>query len=63
MACDMTYYRMNSGSIKYHPFVPRIGKNSSQFQLLSNQVENKLIAICRCACRNVKVISGGLNAA
>ena len=63
MACDMTVYRIKSGDNIYRPFVPRITKNPNNVQIKPDQAESKLISICRCACRNIQVISGSLNAA
>ena len=63
MACDMTVYRINNGENKYRPFVPWITKNPNNLQFKKDQIESKLISVCRCACRNIQVIPGGLNAA
>jgi hypothetical protein len=63
MACDMTFLRLNGEEGNYRPFVPRVSHNSKNFKFQSNGVENKIINLCRCACRKVEVITGGLNAA
>ena len=63
MVCDMTYFRMNSGANEYRPYVPRVNNSSTVVKSQPQQVENKIINLCRCACRKVEVITGGLNAA
>ena len=59
MACDMTYYQLGNNNNEYRPFIPVVQKNSTQS---INQPTNKLVIICRCACRHMQVVSGGLHA-
>ena len=62
MACDMTHYLMNHGSYNYRPYVPTVSKKSNNYRQPADTADIKLINICRCACRNIQLLAGGLSA-
>lgn len=61
MACDRTY-QLKIADSGYRPFIPLVNTNKNCYQLPLTSTENKLIFLCRCACRNLRMISGGLRA-